>query len=443
MELTLAVISDQKYALREPKKVIGEERVTIGRGEECDWVLPDPNNVVSRKHCFLDYKEGGFYITDVSRHGVLINHQPMEKNTPVRLADGAVLTFGDYEIAVKLSVRGEPVSQENPIFSEVGGGRTENPFDRLVSRKLVELLRPPPRDLHEVEPVKSHMPLAGLERSGHLDTEWYKKILPEPSKKEEPAPQTGKGEKSAQGTVDTEQMPTLDALPQGTGLQSIEILPEPSKKEGPALQTGEAEKPARGTVDTDQMSALDAFLHGTGLQSLEIPPEQVARVMMNLGAIFRETIRGVRAILEARRDIKADLRVYPTLWGRRPNPLKVLPTVDEIMKVVLTEDERFMPPAEAIREGLSDIKAHELAMWAGMQAVRAELLQWFDPQHLEQQLGHHSVLGNLLPMSRKAKYWELFHEHYQRLAQEFEEGYQDRFWREFARAYEEQIRKLS
>ena len=53
------------------------------------------------------------------------------------------------------------------------------------------------------------------------------------------------------------------------------------------------------------------------------------------------------------------------------------------------------------------------------------------------------VLDNLVPMSRKAKLWELFAELYEQISVEAEEDFHTLFSKEFLSAYEEQITRLS
>jgi type VI secretion system FHA domain protein len=103
----------------------------------------------------------------------------------------------------------------------------------------------------------------------------------------------------------------------------------------------------------------------------------------------------------------------------------------------------YMPGVRAVKEGFRDIKAHELALVAGMQAAVSALLRQFDPEQLKGRLDKHSLLGSLLPATRKAKYWEVYEQQYRQIAGDVSEDVSGVFGRAFARAYEEQIEKLS
>ena len=102
----------------------------------------------------------------------------------------------------------------------------------------------------------------------------------------------------------------------------------------------------------------------------------------------------------------------------------------------------YLPPVAAVRGGFDDLKAHQMAVMAGMQVALAALLRRFDPDTLEKRLKSQSVLDSILPAARKAKYWELYEELYKEIAREAEDDFQGLFGREFASAYERQVKKL-
>ncbi|HJW83297.1 MAG TPA: FHA domain-containing protein [Anaerolineae bacterium] len=71
------------------------DAITLGRGEECDIVLPDRQ--VSRVHARVSRADDGFYVEDMgSKNGTYVNGMPVRDR--VKLQDGD-------EIQVALSVR--------------------------------------------------------------------------------------------------------------------------------------------------------------------------------------------------------------------------------------------------------------------------------------------------------------------------------------------------
>ncbi|MGB4875647.1 MAG: type VI secretion system-associated FHA domain protein TagH, partial [Candidatus Competibacter sp.] len=191
---------------------------------------------------------------------------------------------------------------------------------------------------------------------------------------------------------------------------------------------------------------LRAFCEGAGLPLLKLADAQTTELMANLGAIFRETVRGLMEVLLARSDVKGEFRLDRTTMGPiENNPLKTSPgqpplAPEQVMGLLLLgQKDAYMPPVQAVREGFDDIKAHQLAVMAGIQAALNHLLQRFDPGNLEDRL-EQNVLDNLWPANRKAKYWDLFIAEYHAIAREAEDDFNKLFGEEFARAYQSRLR---
>ncbi|WP_305985417.1 type VI secretion system-associated FHA domain protein TagH [Roseibium sp. MMSF_3544] len=74
----------------------------IGRHEHLDWSLPDPQRVVSGKHCEVRYESGQFVLVDVSTNGTFLNGSPNRMDKAHVLRSGDRVMIGDYIIAVTL-----------------------------------------------------------------------------------------------------------------------------------------------------------------------------------------------------------------------------------------------------------------------------------------------------------------------------------------------------
>lgn len=80
--------------------------VIIGRGDDCDWRLPDhnPRPVLSRRHMMVAPVDGSYLLTDTSTNGVFINgeSQPVGQGSSRVLRHGDRIAAGDYVISVEL-----------------------------------------------------------------------------------------------------------------------------------------------------------------------------------------------------------------------------------------------------------------------------------------------------------------------------------------------------
>lgn len=232
--------------------------------------------------------------------------------------------------------------------------------------------------------------------------------------------------------------PVAEPLPESAPKPAAVVQP-PASRSAPPVITAEPAKFAAQDL-------LQTFLDSAGLPHLHLTDSQRLEIMAHLGAIFRETVRGLMDILLARGDIKGEFRLSRTAIGPiENNPLKTPPgqpplRIEEVMALMLIGQKgAYMSPVQAVQEGFNDIKAHQLAVMAGIQAALSRLIDRFDPGNLETRL-EQSVLDNLWPANRKAKYWDLFNAEYQAIAREAEDDFNELFGDEFARAYEERLR---
>jgi FHA domain-containing protein len=166
--------------------------------------------------------------------------------------------------------------------------------------------------------------------------------------------------------------------------------------------------------------------------------------MEAVGKLFREAVQGTLDLLRIRGVTKNEMRTEITaVTPVDNNPLKFSPTVESALAHLLApQGKGFLPPLRAMQEAYADLRAHELGFLAGMRAALDEVLARFAPEALEQRLSSPSALDSLLPINRKAKQWDLFVEHYERVAGEAREDFNAAFGVAFRRAYEAQVKKL-
>lgn len=202
--------------------------------------------------------------------------------------------------------------------------------------------------------------------------------------------------------------------------------------------------PPQGAAQAPQGELLEAFLRGAGLSQLRIDRAEAAAQMEAIGRSYRLMVEGLVDVLRARSSLKGEFRMSQTMI--RPvenNPLKFAPNADEALLLLLRHgNAAFMPPDQAVKESFDDVKAHQLAVMAGVQAAIKHLLKRFEPATLEARLSKPSGLSALLPGSRQSQYWELFTDLYASISREAEDDFQDLFGREFSRAYEEHSARL-
>lgn len=198
-----------------------------------------------------------------------------------------------------------------------------------------------------------------------------------------------------------------------------------------------------GETEPAPLSApLEALYHGLGVP---VPPAPSAEQLELIGALLRSAVGGTLELLAARNVAKRELGANPTLLQTRENnPLKFSPDVDAALGHLLGPAQRgFVPPLVAVHEAFDDLRAHEMAVLAGMRAALDAVLARFDPATLEQRLAPKAVWQNLLPAARKARLWERYGEQYAQILREIEGDFDSLFGRAFLDAYRAQLDELA
>lgn len=195
-------------------------------------------------------------------------------------------------------------------------------------------------------------------------------------------------------------------------------------------------------VDGEAMFA--ALYAGLGLPTPATPPGSTLGQMQLVGALLRACVSGALGLLAARAIAKRELGASATqLQVRKNNPLKYSPDVETALVQLLAPPQRgFVLPLDAVHDAFKDLRAHEVALLAGMRASLAAVLDHFDPAALEARLADKSLWDNMLAGSRKAKLWERYAEQYAAIAREVDENFDRIFASAFAEAYEAQRNRL-
>ena len=97
--------------------VSGRRGIDIGRDQYLDWTLPDPDRTISGKHAEIRYRDGGYWLRDVSRNGTFLNRSPQRLQEAHRLRDGDRIEIGHYVILAR--VAGEVADAAAPAAAAV------------------------------------------------------------------------------------------------------------------------------------------------------------------------------------------------------------------------------------------------------------------------------------------------------------------------------------
>ena len=103
MQLSMTVLRCPDQVAPEARTVSGGE-FHVGRGPDVDWVLPDPDRLLSKRHFAVAFRGGGWQVADTSTNGTYLNTEPnsIGRGAARSLRDGDRLRLGAYEIEIRL-----------------------------------------------------------------------------------------------------------------------------------------------------------------------------------------------------------------------------------------------------------------------------------------------------------------------------------------------------
>jgi type VI secretion system FHA domain protein len=362
--------------------------ISIGRDSTCSVVLDDPNKHISRFHVEIEEVDGVYWMSVVSKvNPVMVGGRRYGPGTRLTLKSGDAFEIGEYEIQVGLPEPAWATTKSQPA--------------------------------DPTAPPKSDSPLLKVLATGSQ---------PAPAPKPEPAP-------AAAATAPARVL--ASAVLDDPALQEATFVPSAAMKEIARAQPGASLPPD---------AALRAFLEAAGLPFKEVPAEQAERMLRDCGAILRAAVEGIIMLLNARADARKELEAEDrTMVGARANnPLKLMSDSHEAMAFLFDPAERtdgFLDPVQAVGDACEDLRAHELAVMAGMRAAIISVLRRLNPHALEVAFEKTTTAGLPLP-GRKGRLWDLYLAHHEKLAHDTQEDFNKVFGRDFMAAYQEHLRRM-
>jgi predicted component of type VI protein secretion system len=210
-----------------------------------------------------------------------------------------------------------------------------------------------------------------------------------------------------------------------------------------ALATAKPAGPAAGPSGLD--GALRTFLEGAGVPHQDLSAADAERLLRDSGAVLRSAIDGLMMLLIARAEMRKEFQAEERTMvaARDNNPLKLMSDPHEAMGFLLDPTERtdgFLDPVQAVGDACEDLRSHEIALMAAMRAAILGALRRVDPHALER--AFEKTAGGFVLGSRKAKLWDLFVAHQEKLSHDAQEDFNKVFGKDFMSAYQSQLRRL-
>jgi type VI secretion system protein len=402
MALRLSVVSDHRRALGDRSSIVlRAASATIGRAPSNDWVLPDPLRYVSARHARIAWRNGQYFVEDLSTNGVYVNddERPIGPDVARQLCSGDVLRVGEYQLAV--AVEEDPQEASHPSSAV------------------------PTRISH----------LRTVERAGEPDLGAALNL----GELLEPDPSSRAGPVNAFGQSVAASPPAPSAVDTSPGLDEAAVA-----RRFERLARAAARNPKNRTslpALFDVQTGLAAFCRGAGIEHERLPADAQTRLMHLAGQLLREIIVGLKDLERARTETRNRFRIEISTDADDPRPSLARASIEELLLNLLTQHEsRQIDAVQWVRETVEAAKAHEQAAAVAWRAAFIEFVDRLDPAELEARFERADRRGKLRSSGR-AGYWDLYADFYRSLIEMPAEHLPHTFVEAFGKAYKDALTK--
>ena len=461
MALTLAIENETSLPDGGPLSVTvsGKRGLDIGRDQHLDWTLPDPSRFISGKHCEIRYREGCYWLYDVSTNGTFLYGSEGRIKGPHRLRNGDRLTIGHYIVAV--TIDGDEADATAPKSA---------PPQPAAYHELWKTSddAAPPIDAAQLRPPRESSPLnpdfldwatdiPDVGRSDSAAQDWHDppappppapaappplpddlswaNTAPRPQPVPEPPPQVPSPRRPAVWVAGDPDGPwNASAAP-----PSPEPVPPPDMAPQPAPQAPTFEQgPPFPTHGGDVTAFVRRLAQGAGVPEDVFASQSPDQLAEQIGMLTRVVVENLRQLLQARLQAKRLARTsnQTMVEALDNNPLKFSPSAEDAMRIMFGPPTRsYLDARRTLEQSFEDLKAHQIKTYSAMQQALRMLLSELDPQTVENEAerdrGIASVVG-----SRKARLWDAYQARWQAKSSRSEGGLIDAFMLYFAECYD-------
>ncbi|MGL4317453.1 MAG: type VI secretion system-associated FHA domain protein TagH [Pseudomonas sp.] len=401
MELVFDVVSAQQFA---PglltSKSFKKSGGVIGRGEDCDWAIPDSKRILSSRHAQVSYSDGHFYLTDTSSNGIQLKDSgaSLRRGEPLRIQHGDVYCLGEVEIRARLL--------QDPAQFEEQIGRSQPAGSIIPDDAFLDL-----------------DPIAALEQRprGYSNLDEFAGLVQEPEEE---------FERSQYARIDMESL----LLP-----ELVEAAVE-APKAARVVEAPAQPRPVMAAAEPHGANFWQQFGDALGVSLDDLDASAREALALSAARLLKQSVAGLQQSLRTRGELKNELRLaLTTVQSAGNNPLKHSADAGEALNSLLRGSKPGQLSAEqAVGRAFRDLQAHQVALFAASRAATQSLFQQFAPEQLclrfEQQ--------RKPLLATAGSRWRAYQRQY-RLLEQDDDWSQRLFARDFAKTYEEQVRLIA
>lgn len=452
MPLRLTIENMDRLPDGGPVRVQVEGRgLDIGRDQHLDWTLPDPSRHVSSKHCEIRFRDGGYWLHDVSTNGTFVNGAQFRLEAPHLLRSGDRLSIGQYIVAVEIEGHGAPARSYAPEPASApeaaedlwgAGAEAAAPEDRRDymperARKSAPDFLDFASGVSAAEPAFPPAPPIvdlGPSVSGPQD-EWLRGKVATPAEPPaaEPVAPTPRRPAPARAAPAFDETPA----PPFPDIEAASIAARPDDSTAPRSSSPSF---------SGEASSFDLLLRiarAAGVPERAIAGRDPRAVADDIGAVLRLTALNLAQMLSSRSETKSLMRSSSRtmIQALENNPLKFTAAPEEALAIMLGPPTRnYLDAKSTVERSFADLKAHQMQTYGAMQGALEALFEDLAPDKIDGSVEVDRGLGALVG-SRKAKLWDTYVERWRAKTKRSDGRLADAFMVLFAESYDRLQRK--
>ncbi len=394
----------------------------LGRDAHLDWTLPDPSRTISSKHCEIRFRDGGYWLHDVSTNGTFVNGAPYRLDAPYLLREGDRLSIGPYIVAVQVEGR------QGAGLSQVSAAPLAPAGD--VWEPAEEAAAPDDRAAYQVQTPQARSP-------DFLDFAALVEPAKAPVQPAAPPPEVDPW------------LATPAAAPPPAEI-AAQPLPSPRRPATPQPPRNEtsAAVDAPSAIVQSQAAPADAALLNRIARAAGIPDRVIAGRDPNaladeIGLSIRLTAQNLAQMLSSRAESKTLMRSSSRtmVHAVENNPLKFTSSVEEALAIMFGPPTRqYLDARATIESSFSDLKTHQLLTYGAMRGALDALFEDLAPEKIDHSVEPDHGIGRIVA-SRKAKLWDIYVERWRAKAKRADGRLLEAFMALFAEAYDRLLDK--
>jgi len=427
MKLIFDIIKNGKDLPAKRKFHFNMTNGVIGRSNEADWQLVDRQNYISSRHIQIQYKDGLYFIKDLSTNGTYLKYpyKKLPKEVPIKINSTDIFVIGDYEIQARFATDDD--YKKSDIISQ---SSSENPHhnnshlrEKTLSENKNQQLIPDDDFLLEDSSVMNNSFVIEEEKEEVFTSNVINMIKDEKEEQNfddlysnfEKSEPTVLKDDFSQESVSYQPLqehiniPKFQSIPIDDVIDELDEKEKRDKKENieefvnieyPIVEKESKENLSKQEID-HSISILEKKL---GFELSSLNQDQRDNILTEVANIVLYSLDGLKNSLEIKNKIKKDLLITNENSSYEDaNPIRM---GQHALNLLSNKNKDGIKLSEAIKKSFSELDIHNIALHRSSKNLINIAVLKFSPKSLEHHFETNGQISALMP--KKYQMWDSY-----------------------------------